>query len=354
MKTVTRSRTPLRLGFAGGGTDVSPYSDIYGGCVLNATIDMFAHCTIEYSNNGYVAFAGDDIEQHFFARAEKAYPLENPLMLHKAVYNRIVRDFNEGRPLPVAVHTMADAPPGSGLGSSSTMVVAMLSAYVELLGIQIGEYELARLAYEIERKDCGLAGGKQDQYAATFGGFNFMEFYPNGEVLVNPLRIRRHIENELQEKLILYFTGRSRDSAKIINEQVRATQAGQKDGEAALQAMHDIKRSAFEMKEFLLRGDIEGMEGQIRASWQAKKKTASGIVNPEIAMVEEAMLKNGAQAIKISGAGGGGFMMIFVNPERRLQVTRALKEFTGYCRPFQFTTRGSEAWKAKQSISLQA
>ncbi len=221
---LVRSRSPLRLGIAGGGTDLSPYCDTFGGCVLNATIDMYANCTIELlEDQDGITFVGQDIEKTFHCPLQRHIPLEGDLQLHKAIYNRIVRDFNDNKPLPVKVYTHSDAPPGSGLGSSSTMVVTILSAYNELLKLPLGEYDVARLAYEIERVDCNLAGGKQDQYATTFGGFNFMEFFENGRVIVNPLRIRQNIINELESQMVLFFTGVSRSSADIINDQVKNT-----------------------------------------------------------------------------------------------------------------------------------
>src|SRR5579863_1959544 len=241
---IVRSKAPLRLGLAGGGTDVSPYSDEHGGCVLNVTINMFAYCTVEELPQRRVAFEAKDIGLKFEAESAVEFSLQDPLILHKAVYNRMVRDFNDGRPLSVRVVTYSDAPPGSGLGSSSTMVVAMIAAYRELLGFALGEYDLAHLAYVIERIDCGLAGGKQDQYATAFGGFNFVEFYKEDRVVVNPLRVRRHIENELQHRLILYFTGISRKSASIIDDQIRTARETD-TGSDALEAMHEVKRLAY-------------------------------------------------------------------------------------------------------------
>jgi D-glycero-alpha-D-manno-heptose-7-phosphate kinase len=334
------------LGLSGGGTDVSPYSDEHGGCVLNVTINMFAYCTIEELSDGNIEFAAEDIGLTVRSGSETAFSLSNPLLLHKAVYNRIIREFNHGRPLSIRVTTYSDAPPGSGLGASSTMVVAMLAAYRQLLGFTLGEYDLAHLAYVIERIDCGLAGGKQDQYAAVFGGFNFVEFYNNDRVIVNPLRIRRHIENELQHRLLLYFTGVSRESARIIDEQIKAAQ-GPVTGSDSLRAMHEVKRLSYEMKERLLKGDIDDVVRQFANSWEAKKRLARSISNAHIDTIAAAALNNGAEAVKISGAGGGGFMMIFIDPKRRLNVTRALNAFEGQLRRFEFTHDGVEEWTVR-------
>lgn len=343
---IVRSKAPLRLGLAGGGTDVSPYSDEHGGCVLNVTINMFAYCTIEELLDGNIEFEAKDIGLSVKSTSEAEFDLSEALVLHKAVYNRVVRDFNDGIPLSIRVTTYSDAPPGSGLGSSSTMVVAMLAAYKELLGFTLSEYDLAHLAYAIERIDCGLAGGKQDQYATVFGGFNFVEFYKNDRVIVNPLRIRRHIENELQHRLLLYFTGVSRESAKIIDEQITAAR-GTDTKSDALEAMHEVKRLSFDMKERLLKGDLDGVVRQFAGSWEAKKRLARSISNAHIDSIMSTALNYGAEAVKISGAGGGGFMMIFIDPKRRLDVTQALNSFGGEMRRFEFNHDGVEAWTVR-------
>jgi D-glycero-alpha-D-manno-heptose-7-phosphate kinase len=330
---------------AGGGTDVSPYSDRFGGCVLNVTIDLSAHCTMEYDSElTEVSFIAKDLCESFNAPLAGAYPLEGELLLHKAIYNRVVRDFNNGEPLPLRVVTWADAPPGSGLGTSSTMVVSILSAYRELLNLPLGEYDLAYLAYEIERIDCNLAGGRQDQYAAVFGGFNFMEFNSDDRIIVNPLRIRRRIENELQSWITLYYTGKSRKSADIINDQVRTAGPGESENTDKIQAMHVVKQTAFQMKESLLRGNIEEMGAILHESWIAKKKMASSISNKEIDHLANLALGAGAKSVKITGAGGGGYLVIFAEPTLRNEIRDALKDEVGHFQRFNFTYHGVESW----------
>lgn len=267
--------------------------------------------------------------------------IDKLLPLHKGVYNRIVRDYCDGKPLSLRMTTYSDAPAGSGLGSSSTMVVAILKAYMEWLNLPLGEYDMASLAYEIEREDLGLSGGKQDQYAATFGGFNLIEFYDNHRVIVNPLRLKNWIRNELENSLVLYYTGTSRDSAKIIDDQIASTK--KKDGHS-LEGMHELKAAANEMKECILKGNFDGFADCIRRGWEAKKKTSSVISNPEIEQIYNFIMKNGGKSAKISGAGGGGFMMIVCDPVSRYTLMQKLKEQKGSVFTVSFTERGTQAW----------
>jgi D-glycero-alpha-D-manno-heptose-7-phosphate kinase len=339
---IIRARAPLRLGLAGGGTDVSPYCDLYGGLVLNATIDKYAYAMIEPRQDDRVRFVAADRQESWDGEAAGAPTLDGHLDLHKGVYRRIVGEFNGGRPLPLTLTTHTDAPPGSGLGSSSTLVVAMVKAFVEWLNLPLGEYDIARLAYEIERVDVGLAGGRQDQYAATFGGFNFMEFHPGERVVVNPLRIKNWILSELEASLLLYFGGVSRDSAKIIDEQAANVQ--RKDS-GVVDATHALKAEAIAMKENLLKGDFDGLVQSMQAGWEAKKRLARSISNAQIDETYELALRAGMRAGKISGAGGGGFMMLLVDPVRRMDVIRALQELPGRLYNCHFTKYGTQGWK---------
>ena len=339
-----RSRAPLRLGLAGGGTDVSPYCDEFGGAILNATIDYYAYASLEPLENGQVEFRSAD--QHVRASYAAAPRLENDgcCDLYKAVYNHVVRNYNGGEPLGLRMSTRVDVPAGSGLGSSSTLVVAMLAAYVEWLNLPLGDYELAHTAYVIEREEAGLAGGKQDQYAAAFGGFNFMEFGAGGRVLVNPLRIKDWVVSELEASLLLYYTGHSRASAAIIEEQ---SQNVRQRNERALDAMHAIKQEAFRMKESLLRGDFHQLHEVLRSSWESKKRMAQQISNEHIERVYARALEAGARCAKISGAGGGGFMMFLGDPISVDKMATTLNEEfkDGLAYRCHFTANGVKAWR---------
>jgi D-glycero-alpha-D-manno-heptose-7-phosphate kinase len=339
---IIRSKAPLRLGLAGGGTDVSPYCDEFGGCVLNATIDMHAYCNIEETRNNKVHFIALDCMEQFTDVSKEYYEIDEILQLHKGVYNRIVRDFHDNQPLSLKMTTYSDVPAGSGLGSSSTMVVAIIKAYTEWLNLPLGEYDIANLAYEVERKDIGLSGGQQDQYAATFGGFNFLEFHGDLGVIVNPLRIKNWIIDELQASMILFSTGASRSSADIIDEQKSNTRNKVK---RSLEAMHALKASAYKMKEAVLKGDIELFADILAESWDEKKKMANSITNSDIESVYDAAIDAGAYAGKVSGAGGGGFMMFVVQPEEKLGIINVLKRFPGTHMNFNFSKGGCRGWK---------
>ncbi len=339
--TGVRSRAPLRLGLAGGGTDVSPYSDEYGGAILNTTIDRYAFAFVEPSADWKVRFIATDLE------IEELFPLDLDaiagarLKLHAAVYRRMVNKFGGGRPLAITVRTSVDAPAGSGLGSSSALVVALVEAFRAVLDVPLGPYEIAHLAFEIERIDLALAGGKQDHYAAAFGGVNFIEFMAGDRVIVNPLRVPRATLNEVETSLITCFSGISRHSEEIIDQQKKGmTEKSTK----TLDALNQLKVDAIEMKQALLRADVPEMAQILNRSWEAKKETASGVSTKHIDDLNEIAFKNGALGGKISGAGGGGFIMFIVPPERRVNIIRALNDTGALASGVQFTSVGAESW----------
>lgn len=346
---IVRSKAPLRLGLAGGGSDVSPYSDIYGGLILNATINLYAYCTIEETNSGRIEINAYDAQCCKSYLSMSQLEIDGEASLIKGVYNRIIRDYRL-EPKSFKITTYNDAPAGSGLGTSSTMVVCILKAFIEWLSLPLGDYETSRLAYEIERKDLGLSGGKQDQYAAAFGGFNYMEFLQNDLVIVNPLKMKRWIVDELESSMVLYFTGRSRSSAAIINEQKKNTSEG---NQTAIEAMHKIKQSAIDTKLALLKGDVGEFARILGEGWENKKKMAGAITNPMIQEAFDVATGAGAMASKVSGAGGGGFIMFVVEPTRKEEVVRALNNLNGFVMPFQFIDDGAHGWKIYSTDKVQ-
>lgn len=339
---IYRSKAPLRIGLAGGGTDVSPYSDQFGGAILNATVSLFAYANIEpLEENKIIVQALDRKEEQHFDWATKL-PLDGTLDLLKGVYNRIYKDYN----MPSTgfrLSTYVDAPAGSGLGTSSTLVVAIIGAFVEWLKLPLGDYDIAHYAYQIERNDLKLSGGKQDQYAAMFGGVNFMEFYGDDKVIVNPLRIRPEYLHELENNLVLYFTSTSRESASIIDEQVKNVNS---KNEKSIEAMHQLKEQARMMKEALLKGKLNEFGDILDFGFQQKRRMAQNISNSKIEEIYEAAKNAGATGGKISGAGGGGFMIFYCPGNTHHAVVEELKKFGGEVKNYTFTKYGLTTWCA--------
>ncbi len=320
---------------------MSPYSDIYGGLVLNATINLYTHTTIEELADNCIYIDSYDADCHKKYELARKLDIDGEASLVKGVYNRIMRDYDIAL-RGFRITTYNDAPAGSGLGTSSTMVVCLIKAFVEWLSLPLGDYEIARMAFEIERKELGLSGGKQDQYAAAFGGFNFMEFLKDDMVIVNPLKVKRWIVDELEASLVLYFTGQSRSSAAIIDQQRANTTKGETK---SIEAMHRIKQSASDMKLALLKGDMREFARILGQAWEDKKKMADAITNPIIENAFSVAMQAGAVAGKVSGAGGGGFCMFMVDPTKKKTVVDALKQLDGFVMPFNFTDGGAHGWK---------
>jgi len=344
LKKKYRSRAPLRLGLGGGGTDVSPYSDNQGGSVINATIDLYAHAILIPNNNNKINFHAIDLNECFEQESISSIKIDNVgfVTLHIGVYNKIVKKFNFNNPLSFELYTYADAPPGSGLGTSSTMVVCIIKVFFEWLKINLSEYDIAQMAYEIEREDLKIKGGKQDQYASVFGGFNFIEFGPGKtRVLVNPLRINKWIINELESITILFYTGISRESSKIIADQINKTEL---NDYFINELMNKIKNDAILIKEYLLKGDVANYSLKINDSWNYKKMLSNNISNESLDDIYNKALNAGAVAGKISGAGGGGVFMFIVPVHKRMNVISELNNLDGRVINFHFTNIGAESW----------
>lgn len=342
---IIRSKAPFRIGLAGGGTDVSPYSDIYGGCILNATISLYAYANIEPRNDNKIVFRIPQTnEEYIFDSALELPILGDKADLMKGIYNRIVKDFTR-KPLSFTLTCALEVPFGSGLGTSSTLAVAILGAYTEWLSLPLGEYDLAYLAYLIERIDLKQAGGKQDQYAAAFGGFNFMEFSSEDKVIVNPLRVRNEIINELSNNLLLYYTNSSRNSGDIIAEQQR--NVSQKK-ETSIEAMHKLKEQAYELKEVILTNQLDEIGKILHKGWEHKRQMAKGISTPLFEEIYNTAIAAGATGGKISGAGGGGYIFFYCPNNTRFDVIKALDHLGGYAQPYSFTKKGLETWKYKK------
>jgi len=337
---IHRSKAPLRIGLAGGGTDVSPYSDLYGGAILNATISLYAQAAIEPLDEKKIILVANDRNETEEFELSNELPINGHLDLLKGVYNRIVRDYGPVK-CGFRLSTFVDAPAGSGLGTSSTLVVAIIGAFAEWMRLPLGEYDIAHYAFEIERNDLKLAGGKQDQYAATFGGVNFMEFYGDDKVIVNPLRIKQQYLFELENNLVLYYTATSRESAKIIEQQSKNVTAKK---EQSIEAMHQLKQQSQMMKESLLKGRLHEFGEILDYGYQQKRRMAEGISNPLMEDIYETAKAAGATGGKISGAGGGGFMIFYCPGTAKYSVVKALERFGGVHKNYSFTEHGLVTW----------
>ena len=336
---IYRSKAPLRIGLAGGGTDVSPYSDLYGGAILNATISLYAHASIEPLNEKKIILSATDRQEELVFDWQKELPITGELDLLKGVYNRIQKDY--GLESGFRLTTYVDAPAGSGLGTSSTLVVSIIGVFAEMLRLPLGEYDMAHYAYDIERNDLKFAGGKQDQYAATFGGVNYMEFYENDKVIVNPLRIKQQYLFELENNLLLYYTSTNRDSGEIIKQQAKNVNSKK---ESSIEAMHQLKQQAVMMKEAILKGRLSQIGEILDFGFQQKRKMAEGISNSLMEEIYETAKMSGASGGKISGAGGGGFMIFYCPENTKYAVIKSLEKFGGRIRNYQFVEHGLTMW----------
>ncbi len=330
----------MRIGLAGGGTDVSPYCDEYGGAILNATVSLFANASIELINEDKIIIEALDRNEYETHELQNILPINGLLDLTKGVYNRIQKDypFTKGG---LKISTYVDAPAGSGLGTSSTLVVAIIGAFVEMLKLPLGDYDIAHYAYDIERNDLKLAGGRQDQYAATFGGVNYMEFYDDDKVIVNPLRVRYEYMHELENNIVLYFTSTSRESATIIKEQQKNVS---EKNTKSIEAMHQLKEQARMMKEAMLKGKLKQIGEILNYGFEQKKQMAASISNKQIEDIYAAAMNAGASGGKISGAGGGGFMFFYCPGNSRYSVIKALQSFGGEVKNYHFVKHGLTTW----------
>jgi D-glycero-alpha-D-manno-heptose-7-phosphate kinase len=340
-RLVYRAKAPLRISFAGGGTDVPPYPEREGGCVLNATIDSFAWGSLRPRNDGSIKLESVDLGLCLEYKAGDEILLDGQLDLVKAALNRLEAKNSHG----FDIFLKSDAPPGSGLGSSSALIVALVGLVKELKNLPLTDYETAQLAYAIEREDMGILGGLQDQYAATFGGFNFIEFCKD-RVIVNPLRISPDIVNELEHNLLLCYTGTTRRSDRIIEDQTKRFVEGNPE---SLRALSQQKQLAVDMKNALLRRRLDDFGDLLHYAWQAKRGMSSKISNLAIDELYEAARKHGALGGKITGAGGGGYILFYCCFERKHKVAEAMRKMGAAPVDFAFEAEGLQTWRIHES-----
>lgn len=334
-----RARAPLRLSFCGGGTDVPPYPEEHGGLVLSATINQYAYASLRPRRDSRLSISSLDYDVVAKYDHPRRMKFDGNLDLIKAV----VKAMKVKRGCDLWVHS--DAPPGSGLGSSSTLVVAMIGALAKWLGKTMTSYDVAETAYRIERVDLGLAGGMQDQYAAAFGGFNYIEFGKDATV-VNPLRIHSDVLRELEYRLLLCYMGQTRQSARIIERQTAAYKEGKK---LVVEALHDLKRQTVDMKRALLLGDVDAIGELLHEAWEKKKKLDEGISTERVDRLYRLARREGAIGGKMPGAGGGGYFLFLTRFDRKHRVAAALEKHGGQVVPFHFERSGLQTWSTARA-----
>ncbi len=336
---IIRSKAPLRISFAGGGTDVSPYVEERGGVVLSTTIDKYAYASLGFRDDKNITVQSLDYDIMAKYHVDDELLYDGELDLVKAVLKNMCNGNDRG--LDFFMHS--DAPPGSGLGSSSTVVVALIGLIQRWNHLPLTNYDIAELAYHIERVDLGIKGGMQDQYAAVFGGFNFIEFNESA-VIVNPLRIEPDVLNELQYSLLLCYTGRTRLSGNIINTQVDNYVRGEAE---VLAAMDELKAITIDMKNALLQGRLNDFGALLNEAWINKKKMASQITTSTIDVMYDAARKHGALGGKILGAGGGGYLLVYCPFDRKHIIAEQLEKLGGQVVEFTFDFHGLQTWEAR-------
>lgn len=332
-----RAKAPLRVSFSGGGTDVPPYPQMEGGCVLSATINRFAYGTLRPRADGVMRIEATDLGISSSYEVKDELVFDGKLDLIKAAV--LEMDARSSTGFDLFLHS--DAPPGSGLGSSSAMMVVLVGLFREWRSLPRDDYEVAHLAYVIERERLGISGGLQDQYASAFGGFNYIEFLPE-RVIVNPLKVSPDIVNELEYNLLLCYTGRTRLSAGIIDDQ---TSRYAQDQPATLGRLREIKALTAEMKNALLRREFSEFGKLLHGEWTLKKSLSSRISDASIDQLYDHARRAGALGGKITGAGGGGYLLLYCDFEKKPLVAQEMKDLGCTMADFAFTQEGLQTWR---------
>ena len=330
-----RSKAPLRISFGGGGTDISPYIEERGGVVLSATINRYAYTSLDTQEKEAIDIVSLDYNTYAKYDVRKILQYDGKLDLVKAT----IKVMNVKDAIRLFLHS--DAPPGSGLGSSSALTVALVGVFNHWKKLTLSDYQIAELAYNIERKELGLKGGKQDQYNATFGGFNFIEFFDK-VTIVNPIHLKDDLLNELQYRLMLCFTGNTRLSAGIIDEQMSQYEQGNKD---VIRALDQTKEVAISMKKALLLGKLNEFGSLLHEAWCIKQKFSAKITDAHINELYNTARKNGAIGGKLLGAGGGGYILLLCQFDKYHIVADKLEQIGGKITNFSFDYNGLRTWE---------
>jgi D-glycero-alpha-D-manno-heptose-7-phosphate kinase len=308
-------RSPVRVSFAGGGTDLPSYYERFGGLVVSTTINKYFYVFISLNGTESVQITSSDYQT--FLRQERGHPMlwDGDLSLPRA----FVHEF--GIDAGISLFLASEIPPGTGLGSSSAVSVAMAKALGTLCGLRLADGEIAELASYVEIEKLGMPIGRQDQYASAFGGLNAIHFNSDG-VSVEPLNLPPVIQDQFERRIMLFFTGSSRNAGTILRGQQSATERQDHD---VLNSLHQIKASAEATVQMLRAGDLDGIGSLLHESWQAKKRLAAGVSNPRLDEWYEVARSHGAAGGKIAGAGGGGFFVLYCDEAHQPAVTNALE-----------------------------
>ena len=350
---MVRSRAPLRISFAGGGTELPPFIERYGGLVISSTISKYAHTTIKWlpGQDKIIFRALDLLKEHDWAHKDYLDFLSNPvtgdLLLHQAVLQEFLNEYSLSLPVPIEISTYCDAPEGSGLGSSSTLTVSIVKAMSLFFGIPLKESELAKLAYKIERKKLGFAGGLQDHYSATYGGLNYIDFKQNGEVILNQLRLSDSHRAEFESWLVMVYTGLARNSGDVIEKQI--TKINNSDQETIKRLLR-IKEYAEHFKNLIMSENFKELGNLMHDAWFEKRLISDSISNEKIDRLYDTAREFGAIGGKLSGAGGGGYLMLLCDPDNKPKLFSELLSKTEYKAENVYLSKDSAtAWRIQKS-----
>ena len=347
---IIRGKAPLRVSFSGGGSDVSPYCDEYGGCVLSTTIGMYIYGALEVRNDNEVHIFSLEYNELVTYELGSEIAEGDKLSFLRAVIKRLAP------PRGINLYLHSDAPPGTGLGSSGAISALIVGLINRAFNLALTRYDMAQLAYTVEHDDLGRAVGRQDHYAAVFGGMNFIEFNIDGggpaQTTVVPLRVEPWILEELGYHLQMFYTRKQRNSADIVATQVEFYKAKRSETLEALAEMKDLTR---EMKRCLLKGQMRRFGELLHACWDNKKKMNPGTANPYLDELYTAARSAGAIGGKILGAGGGGFFLFYTPFMKKGKVTEALVALGAQPVPVILDHAGMQVWEVvEQDLSSES
>ena len=342
-----KSRAPLRIGISGGGTDIESFSKLYSGCVINGAINLYSTCLIKLTKRKYDYFESLNNKEYIkvYNKKDLSLKYDDQLNLIIGVYKYFTDHFKINNKYKISIQTYLDVPGGSGLGGSSTLIVSLIEGLKKIFNLIFDDYEAAELAYKIERKFLKIPGGRQDQYAAVFGGINYMDFEKNGRVIVNRLNIVHDIINELEDNLVLFYTDQRRNHHEVINKQIKNIGIS---NSITIKNLKKIKAECIDMKNNLLKNELDKIPETFIKSWSFKKKISDNVTDDKFDYLLNLALNNGAMAGKWSGAGGGGFMIFYTDYQNKRKLIEFLSnaEF-GKIYNFSFVKQGAQSWFVK-------